>query len=122
MRENLAKLSAYLKGKLKTEFNMEDYSDHCNSDNCGTVGCAAGHGPHAGIAKFHYEPWSQYIDRVFTREYNAQKWLFSSYWKFTDNTARGAAARIDWYLKRGVPVDAASQMNGNKELCYARTD
>lgn len=53
---NLKKLADYLmSGDLKAEFDMSTYDDDSGTNvlvvNCGTVGCAVGHGPYAGIEK-----------------------------------------------------------------------
>jgi hypothetical protein len=125
-RANLEKLAQYLlSDNLKAKFDMSRYtqdgwmSGHDRTD-CGTVGCAAGHGPYAGIRKNEYETWEEYIERVFDLDsFSVEKrWCFGSPWAYTDNTPEGAGKRIIYMLKHGVPVDFSKQMSGKSPLCY----
>lgn len=88
---------------------------------CGTSACAVGHGPAAGLffrenEFFEYEDghiypnWSVYcrrafIDDGFTTNGVAWSFLFSSSWRHVDNTTRGAAARIRYFLDNGIPEE-----------------
>lgn len=111
-RENLKTLAAYLlSGKLKAEFNMKNYTDNPTdfyAPICGSIGCAVGHGPYAGIPKKDRERWDAYVHRVFGVEVFEYKintifsWLFGGGWIYHDNTPEGAAKRIIYYLKNGV--------------------
>lgn len=116
--ENLRRMSDYLKGPLQAEFNMEFWSDRPNE--CGTVGCVIGHASTV-FRKHGSEPWSDFGGRVFgVRPWsNAFRWLFDSVWSKVDNTALGAAARIDYFLAHGVPSDWLQQMTGKAPLCYS---
>lgn len=131
-RDNLLKLATYLlSGNLKADFDMSVYTcgDHFQSSTplsmrttCGTVGCAVGHGPYAGIPKKSAEDWQTYGYRAFgvlplSPEFN---WMFSADWANTDNTPEGAARRILYTLRKGVPDDAYAQMYGFTELCYLK--
>jgi len=79
-------------------------------NECGSIACAVGHGPNAGICmtpeEAYHESFSSYTRRCFidtgTREF---LWMFGGSWSDADNTAKGAAARIRYYLDRGVPGD-----------------
>lgn len=81
---------------------------------CGTVACAVGHGPLAGIemtpgekkAKDAGVGWAVYCARAFGVSNISPEmgWLFQSWWQKKDNTPEGAAARIRYYLKHGVPI------------------
>lgn len=135
-RQNLAKLAIYLESLPPSykHFDMQDYADHngvCQlADsprilaakkpneflaNCGTVACAAGHGPAAGI-KFaraelrnRWVLWSSYVGRVFGAgegscdDENGElfDFLFASFWQDYDNHHYGAAARIRYFLATG---------------------
>lgn len=134
---NLRKLACYLLNLkesplLRATFEMAIYSDsqhtHSCATTCGSVGCAVGHAPYAGIEKRAYEEWPAYSNRVFfdnkrTTAYpflmTAWNWCFGSCWSAVDNTPRGAALRILWMLENGVPDNASSQWSGHAELCYA---
>jgi len=110
-RENLKKLAYYLLNELKADFDMCEFGDdYCcwTSITCGSVGCAIGHGPYAGITKINYEGWSTYAHRVFGVAQTGdthfiRKYLFDSDWKMVDNTPVGAARRIIRYLSSGIP-------------------
>jgi len=79
--------------------------------SCGTTACAVGHGPLAGIPVLPGETWHDYEYRVFgvSKVIGWQAWsfLFSGQWADSplNNTAKGSAARIDYFLKHGVPED-----------------
>jgi hypothetical protein len=106
-RENLLKLATYLlSGALKADFNMNQYESSGNLDhtNCGTVGCALGHGPYAGIYKRGNEDWADYGARQFISSCNPYLWCFGARWANCDNTAPGAAKRILYLLRNGTPL------------------
>lgn len=112
---NLRILADYLtSGKLLAHFDMNDYSgdDHDNRFTCGSVGCAIGHGPYAGIKKSEIEFWDEYAIRVFGgRQFDYTQsakerlfeYCFHAAWKFKDNTAYGAGCRILEMLEIGIP-------------------
>ncbi len=116
--ENLKKLSSYLKGELKADFNMANYAALVYNTTCGSVGCAIGHGPYAGIPKYKEEHWIDYSFRVFNISSNDWYWCFSADWASTDNAALSAATRIDWLIEHGLPEDWHDQMIGKSQLCY----
>lgn len=126
-RENLKKLADYLlSGNLKADFDMSDYSSERHHyrggspTDCGTVGCAVGHGPHSGIKKYKSESWAEYAERGFGLSLidDEWHWCFADEWVFTDNTPEGAGKRINWLLEKGLPRDWKEQMNGKAKLCY----
>ena len=103
-QKNLRTLANYLlSGNLRARFNMFVYADHENysdSQNCGTVGCAIGHGPYAGISKGEEEWWGDYKDRAFgSYQGKIYQHLFAGNWKYYDNTPEGAANRILAFLE-----------------------
>lgn len=118
-RKNLATLSSYLhkfRSRKNRRFDMADFSNEAGlgSTNCGSCGCAVGHGPYAGIPKQLYESWNHYCLRAFGVEAATPKWcfLFGTYWspsfrkdkdKVRNGTAEQAARRIDIFLDHGVP-------------------
>ena len=70
---NFKTLLDYLrKGKLKAKFNLEMYSDGLKEieTDCGSEGCAIGHGPYAGIEKLSTEAWFEYHSRTLTNSNN----------------------------------------------------
>lgn len=121
-RANLERLAAHLSlGVTNRRFDMEHFSDadHDPYEECGTVACAAGHGPSLGIAALPNETWAAYVPRVFIGgNAPAYDWLFGGGWHRTDNTPAGAAERIRVALKDGIPSNCYLQMLGNKPLSY----
>lgn len=132
-RKNLETLREYLRsGELKAEFDMQHFCEHsCQpgsesrrlwnvTTHCGSVGCAVGHATLCVEPKRPTEDWAGYMHRVLgIRDWTAQEeWLFHGGWADVDNTAEGAAARIDWFLNFGVPDDAQGQLLGRAPLCY----
>lgn len=98
------------------------YPDELSTDPvCGTVACAAGHGPMAGIAARPDETWSNYERRVFDLTDAEWGWCFASEWRFVDNTPLGAAKRIRHLLLNGVPHNAVSQRDGTAPYMFADT-
>lgn len=121
--KNLRQLAAYLlSGELKSEFNMGQFCDsgELYVSHCGTAGCAAGHGPYAGIPKRPTEDWYDYMLRVFgvRTDEELYDWTFSGFWYQSDNTPEGAAKRILWALDHGVPTNSSAQAFGSAPLCY----
>lgn len=127
-RRNLTKLADYLEGLPKgyRHFDMFDFitpSDEADESvithyalhnggvaSCGTVACALGHGPAAGVLfrreelSFGAPDWWRYAKRfVEDDECPEFDWAFGSEWRDVDNHHWGAAARIRYLLKHGAP-------------------
>lgn len=104
-RENLRILADYLLGgKLKARFDMAIYAAppwDSSDTNCGTIGCAAGHGPYAGVPKRASECWPEYIERQFDLTPIEYSWCFSGDWEAHDNTPEGAGNRILYLIEHG---------------------
>lgn len=134
-KANLEKLATYLEGlpKRYKHFGMASFTDNIADwearkkyalENggvaqmgCGTVACAVGHGPAAGVLFtkddiFFFSngdarlKWWEYSYRNFCGEGEIWEWMFGGVWADIDNTHRGAAARIRYILSgRKVPED-----------------
>ncbi|MDH7796400.1 MULTISPECIES: hypothetical protein [unclassified Beijerinckia] len=128
-RENLKKLADYLAtGTTACRFDMgsfcrDEYGDDLAPlvHECGTVACAAGHGPAAGIEPIKKdESWTTYVRRHFGLSLFSDEgmWLFSGSWERSDNTPEGAARRIYWLLDEGLPSNWHKQMMRTEPLCY----
>jgi hypothetical protein len=122
--ENLRKLATHLENLPKDyeHFDMGVYFDHngsnhthegFNPNTCGTVACAVGHGPAAGIPvdveEFYDDGkriyWNEYGIRSFADDYNEYKFMFSGAWAYVDDTPHGAAARIRYVLDENPVPD-----------------
>lgn len=126
IQSNLLKLAMYLlSGNLRADFDMSTYDDQGRHYRyfCGTVGCAIGHGPYAGIPKSNTEHWIYYGMSNFTNNSIAlHHWLFHYTWESTDNTPEGTAKRILYTLKFGLPNNWREQMGGTSTLIYNKFD
>lgn len=122
IRTNLLKLAMYLlSGNLRAEFDISTYDDGIRNHRyfCGTVGCAVGQGPFAGIPKSKTERWTHYgLSNFSDGSTELYEWLFSYMWKDTDNTPEGTAKRILYTLKFGLPNNWEGQMDDTSPLIY----
>lgn len=113
-KDNLLKLATYLETLPDDygHFNMSEYMENIdgyyvcitlqNKPDCGTVACAVGHGPAAGIRVYGDTSWGDYAERVFGyMTTDAFEYMFGSSWSDYDNTPKGAAARIRTYVALG---------------------
>ncbi|WP_454287230.1 hypothetical protein [Rhizobium arsenicireducens] len=119
--ENLTILANYLDTLEPKKFDMGVYcqDEHGDSLNiytheCGTVACAAGSGPAAGLPiDFTVDKgWDSYTHRVFGLDHLDVDWAwcFSGFWERLDNTPAGAAARIRHLLNGGEIYDPAVRL------------
>ena len=80
----------------------------CDVHECGAVMCSIGYAAlcFPRIAKKHTD-WVNFCYDVFGMEHFSEGWdfLFSAKWSRIDNTITGAADRITYFLKYGVPSD-----------------
>lgn len=122
-RENFERLAAHLENLVPPpEFSMRLFTNLLDGEDreymatgqipaCGTVACAAGHGPVAGILDPDAEDWNEYVERNFLGEpvdgkfdnNRIYRWCFSCSWTDIDNTPTGAAKRIRYMLAHGIP-------------------
>ena len=137
-RENLAKLAAYLE-RLEVEptlsgmaFDMNSFCSRQANDeddiedglidvtleyrSCGTIACAIGHAPTAGIAiPDKARSWWRFSELAFGLKPIGSDWefLFGCRWTYYDNTPRGVAERIKLYLSGDHPK------NFNREIAIS---
>jgi hypothetical protein len=128
-RARLEKLAAYLEGlpKRYRHFQMADYAGLDADDpklieyalrnggvsSCGTVACAVGHGPAAGVLfprrmtrdrwGCPSVQWDAYSELFVGESKPLYRWCFGGEWAATDNSHFGAAARIRYILANGAP-------------------
>ena len=121
-KANLIKLAAYLREVDNTQFDMSTFyqrqDEHfglvtcCVADvlqyaternYCGTVACAIGCGPAAGMPLIDTDKgWMTYSHRVFVNCEHTWDFLFSDGWTRIDNSPGGAATRIEFLLEHGL--------------------
>lgn len=86
-----------------TEYSL---NQRAAKTECGTIACAIGHGPNAGIRVYKDYTWQGYAERVFGADIHLGfgAYLFADRWARTpDNTAADAGRRIKTFLTSGVP-------------------
>ena len=112
------KLSGYMRSlgsANPAQVKSEYYTD------CGTVACACGHGPLAGVKPKRGEDWEDYSIRAFTNgQPRLWSFLFSSDWHDVDNTPKGAAARIRQAIAEGIPSNYRDQVYEREPLSYTK--
>lgn len=133
-RDNLEKLATYLEGLPADydHFGMQTFlsqngDDYHYADTaptagaCGTIACAVGHGPAAGIPAVGLaEGWNGYSERVFALDHNQWVWCFDGDWMHVDDTPQGAAKRIRHLLEYGLPADFLEQCWGEAPYLFAQ--
>lgn len=131
-RENLKKLADGLRGPLLIDFDMFSYVRSIDRElpvtvvgnGCGTAACACGHATYLVAPKRKGEDFESYSERLFGLNPELTNrgwdWCFSCQWTEVDNTAQGAADRIDWLLDKGLPIPdlIEGMMAGTIPLCY----
>ncbi len=144
LKSNLKKLAIYLSTKRPSKrFSMSTYTRDTRYTNvmytngveiidpreqksipeCNTVCCALGCGIRAGVPAGRCEDWSGYA-RKFIENGSQYDWLFDYNWKYYDNTPKGAAYRIGYMIKCGIPEwfsrpYDANKLKGNYKECLA---
>lgn len=94
-RRNLARLAHYLRQPiLKFPFDCRDNTKD-----------PIAHGPHSGVPRMPQESYIAYRRRGFglDTEHPITLWICSYWWGKRDNTPAGAADRIDYFLRYGLP-------------------
>lgn len=120
--KNLLQLADFLDTLPSEKFAMDAYARDEHDEalelaahECGTVCCAAGWGPAAGLAPLPSDDsWEEYTHRVFGVEAAdpAWSWCFSGLWRRADNTPAGAAKRIRHLVEHGLPENWGEQIFG----------
>jgi hypothetical protein len=123
-------MTSFFANSLLDEDEWWDFEDNpCNLTKkhynvCGTVACAIGHAPAAGInckglnSFWEVAELKMGLPRILYEPINEWRWLFASNWADVDNTPQGAGKRIHWLLDKGLPSDWNEQLCGDTRLCY----
>lgn len=128
--DNLLKMADFIEKVPQRKFTMENFrgkiSDFRNF-TCRSIGCIIGHCIilddyanipfHPGTAYLDFESWSVNFTGISSGMYSWY-YLFSCSWKRIDNTPEGAAKRIRYYVKNGLPFNWRKQLEGSEQLSY----
>ena len=120
-KENLLKLAKFL-DELPEDYKHFDMSKWLTSDTyelcpdeiedvdikaCGYAACAIGHAPQAleltTEQAWECPTWSNFIEVYFGIDHHAEQFMFGAGWSDIDDTPKGAAKRIRYFLENGVP-------------------
>ena len=125
---NLLRAANYIEKIPQSAFSMRLFrSGDEKTHECGAIGCVIGHctvldAPenlplYKNNGGINFWRWSEnfFGCKVHSPEW---EWCFSSNWKGVDNTPTGAAARIRYLVKNGVPENRRKQMLGYEQVCY----
>lgn len=123
-KENLQRMADHIRTIPQEMFGMGDYrtGDRTTAE-CDSVGCILGHCtvletgefPRFTSGSIDFTAWEESFTGTSDDEWN---WCFSDNWSETDNTPEGAALRIEWLIKNGLPEDWEQQMNVGMNLSY----
>lgn len=123
--ENLLKLATYL-AKLPEDYDHfsmnywnedpESTLEHNEPSHCETVACALGHAPYCVSPMKKNEYWMIYAERIFNLPFEKMKFVFDYQWSELDDTPRGAAKRIVYFIKN--PDTTFNNFHEMKELLH----
>jgi len=126
-------MADYIRTVPPEKFDMFDYRIDAESKKehlCNSVGCVIGHCtaldneidlPRLSDGLIDFDTWSEFFTGLYIGNeegFGMWYWCFASTWSKTDNTPEGAALRIEWLIKKGLPKNYAAQINGTAPLCY----
>lgn len=123
-KENLQRMADHIRTIPQEMFGMSDYrTGDRHTAECDSVGCVLGHCtvletgelPRYLNRSIDFIAWEESFTGTTQEEW---EWCFSDNWSETDNTPEGAALRIEWLIKNGLPEDWKQQMNVGMNLSY----
>jgi hypothetical protein len=130
-RENLRIMADYVKTRSLDTFGMRNWvvfqgqTKLPNTEHpCGSVCCIVGSAPalrkkYPQFTPGNLEGWDNYARRIFLECEDdsdcedVYQYLFESDWYNRDNSADGAAARIEYFLEHGLPDNWMDQIGGD---------
>ena len=131
--ENLLKMADYIEKIPQKVFDMEIFrSGNDEKHNCDSIGCIIGHcvildslsnipydcDYHSnGEKSIDFHKWCREYTGIHFSSYSGL-YLFSSEWSNIDNTPEGAAKRIRYFVKNGLPFNWSKQLEGSEPLSY----
>jgi len=127
-RENLSRMADYIETVPQDKFDVERFrTGQIKYHECDSVGCVIGHCtildenplPMSNSGNINFDEWSRNFTDLKPYSY-AWKYLFSLHWTAVDNTPTGAAKRIRYFIKNGLPKDWYKQILGSAPLSYLK--
>lgn len=111
-KENLLKMADFIEKVPQEMFDISKYRrSNKSSPICNSIGCVIGHCTELdpeGVEEFRdesgdidFKEWSEHFTGLINLK--EWRWCFSAYWEDLDNTPTGAAKRIRYLVKYGLP-------------------
>jgi|GEM_PF-2667858 len=126
--KNLEEMADFIETVPSKFFNMHRFRKGGRvTPECDSVGCIIGHCtildkrplPQLLNGEIDFYSWAEEFTGL-PRRSPAWFYLFSSNWADTDDTPTGAAKRIRFFLKNGIPNDWLEQIYREAPLSYQR--
>ncbi len=123
-------MADYIRSTSQEQFDMSKYRPALDNTThiCNSVGCVIGHCTaliseeefkqiplHPSSLGVDFTLWSENFTGL-KRNYQEWEWCFDSEWYYFDNTPEGAADRIEYMLKYGVPSDFETPTEADVDL------
>lgn len=131
--DNLLKMADYIENVPQDVFSMDVYRSRFQYlHKCNSVGCIIGHctvldslsnipfnRDFSGDVTIDFSLWSEQYTGISSCS-GSWMYLFSFGWSGSngDNTPKGAAKRIRYYVKNGLPFNWRKQLEGSEPLSY----
>jgi len=124
--KNLEEMADFIETVPSKFFNMYRFRKGWEvTPECDSVGCIIGHCtvldkrplPRLLNGDIYFYSWAEEFTGLPMRS-SASRYLFSPDWADTDDTPKGAAKRIRFFLKNGLPNDWLEQIFGEAPLSY----
>lgn len=127
-KERLLYAADWLEANVPQEmFDMESYRQgQSQTPECNSVGCVIGHTTaidRENVIKNYttkngdimFRAWSYYYFELTDEEWS---WCFGGIWGTTDNTVKGAAARMRYLANNGLPENWKEIKYGEDPINY----
>lgn len=126
-KERLLYAADWLEANVKQEmFDITNFRQgQTETPECDSVGCAVGHltaidadnvrKNYMRGGGIYFRAWSH---DYFELTYDEWDWCFCERWKRTDNTVKGAAARMRYLANNGLLENWGDIMEGYKPINY----
>ena len=113
-----ARRTATAEGEIDYLYVKPAASVEIRNTTCGTVGCAAGYAPMAGVLPSRDEmTWHTFVREQLAPSRDVFGWCFSADWTPIDNTPYGAALRILKMLNFPIALSIELHRLGQTVLC-----
>ena len=127
-KERLLYAADWLEANVKQEmFDISTFRrGQYQTPECDSVGCVIGHTTALDrknvLKNYTYDDGNiKFVDwshRYFGLNLDEWFWCFAASWQYTDNTVKGAAARMRYIANNGLPKNWEDIMYGREPINY----